>query len=233
MAFSSVSCLQLQALECNSIHHPEGHTRNTYQNLPYLYPPWLSITIMESKFLKWLTLSISPTSCPTILKHIYDAQPNRPLFCPLRDLNFIFFSDTLLSQVLQYLDSSHLGPSSSIMTSAKASLNTYINSNFLSYPLFSISPFLTGRNYLMYVFLYESPTRMLQRVNAWISLNPYGSPGASCLEEHQVNAAAAKSLQLCPTLCNPIDGSPPGSAVPGILQARILEWVAISFYNAR
>ena len=40
---------------------------------------------------------------------------------------------------------------------------------------------------------------------------------------------AAKSLQLCPTLCDPIDGSPPGSSVPGILQARTLEWVAISF----
>ena len=44
--------------------------------------------------------------------------------------------------------------------------------------------------------------------------------------------AAAKSLQSCPTLCNPIDGSPPGSPVPGILQARTLEWVAISFSNA-
>ena len=43
--------------------------------------------------------------------------------------------------------------------------------------------------------------------------------------------AAAKSLQLCPTLCDPIDGSPPGSPVPGILQARTLEWVAISFSN--
>ena len=43
---------------------------------------------------------------------------------------------------------------------------------------------------------------------------------------------AAKSLQSCPTLCNPIDGSPPGSPVPGILQARTLEWVAISFSNA-
>ena len=43
---------------------------------------------------------------------------------------------------------------------------------------------------------------------------------------------AAKSLQSCPTLCNPIDGSPPGSAVPGILQARTLEWVATSFSNA-
>ena len=45
-------------------------------------------------------------------------------------------------------------------------------------------------------------------------------------------AAAAKSLQSCPTLCNPIDGSPPGSPVPGILQARTLEWVAVSFSNA-
>ena len=45
-------------------------------------------------------------------------------------------------------------------------------------------------------------------------------------------AAAAKSLQSCPTLCDPIDGSPPGSPAPGILQARTLEWVAISFSNA-
>ena len=42
-------------------------------------------------------------------------------------------------------------------------------------------------------------------------------------------AAAAESLQLCPTLCDPIDGSPSGSPVPGILQARTLEWVAVSF----
>ena len=45
-------------------------------------------------------------------------------------------------------------------------------------------------------------------------------------------AAAAKSLQLCPTLWNPIDGSPPGSPILGILQARTLQWVAISFSNA-
>ena len=45
-------------------------------------------------------------------------------------------------------------------------------------------------------------------------------------------AAAAKSPQPCPILCDPIDGSPPGSPVPGILQARTLEWVAISFSNA-
>ena len=46
------------------------------------------------------------------------------------------------------------------------------------------------------------------------------------------DAAASKSLQSCPTLCDLIDGSPPGSPVPGILQARTLEWVAISFSNA-
>ena len=44
--------------------------------------------------------------------------------------------------------------------------------------------------------------------------------------------ASAKSLQSCPTLCNPIDGSPPGSPIPGILQARTLEWVAIAFSSA-
>ena len=49
---------------------------------------------------------------------------------------------------------------------------------------------------------------------------------------HIFAAAAAKLLQSCPTLCDPIDGSPPGSSVPGILQARIMEWVAISSSNA-
>jgi len=48
----------------------------------------------------------------------------------------------------------------------------------------------------------------------------------------EISAAAAKSLQSCPTLCDPIDGSPPGSPIPGILQARTLEWVAIFFSNA-
>ena len=47
-----------------------------------------------------------------------------------------------------------------------------------------------------------------------------------------VAAATAKSLQSCPTLCDPIDGSPPGSPIPGVLQARTLEWVAISFSSA-
>ena len=57
------------------------------------------------------------------------------------------------------------------------------------------------------------------------------SPGFSIFALLAFTAAAAKSLQSCPTLCNPIDDSPPGSPVPGILQARTLEWVAIAFSN--
>ena len=56
--------------------------------------------------------------------------------------------------------------------------------------------------------------------------------GFNVTSQSTAAAAAAKLLQSCPTLCSPIDGSPPGSSVPGILQARTLEWVAISFSNA-
>ena len=56
--------------------------------------------------------------------------------------------------------------------------------------------------------------------------------GESIMETYVIAAAAAaKLLQSCPTLCDPVDGSPPGFLVPGILQARTLEWVAISFSN--
>ena len=56
--------------------------------------------------------------------------------------------------------------------------------------------------------------------------------GELCCSTQTPAAAAAQSLQSCLTLCDPIDGSPPGSPVPGLLQARTLEWVAISFSNA-
>ena len=66
--------------------------------------------------------------------------------------------------------------------------------------------------------------------NLGINLDSNGQTGK---HGHSVYAAAAaKSLQSCPTPCDPIDGSPPGSPVPGILQVRTLEWVAISFSNA-
>ena len=58
------------------------------------------------------------------------------------------------------------------------------------------------------------------------------NPPANARDMGSMPVATAKSLQSCPTLCDPIDGSLPGSPIPGILQARILEWVAISFSNA-
>ena len=67
-----------------------------------------------------------------------------------------------------------------------------------------------------------APRHLLQQQKVW-----------SCLTYHGIFwGAAAKSLQSCPTLCDPREGSPPGSPIPGILQARTLEWVAISFSNA-
>ena len=66
-----------------------------------------------------------------------------------------------------------------------------------------------------------------------IALTRWTSVGkVKSLVFNMLSAAAAKSLQSCMTLCDPIDGSPPGSPIPGILQARTLEWVAISFSNA-
>ena len=68
------------------------------------------------------------------------------------------------------------------------------------------------------------------------SMNERDSWSLKCQQRHSKGqaaaATAAKLLQLCPTLCDPIDRSPPSSPVPGILQARILEWVAISFSSA-
>ena len=76
----------------------------------------------------------------------------------------------------------------------------------------------------------------LMQVTEDSGLDQGGSNGGDdmCLDSGSIlkAAAAAKSLQSCLTLCNPIDISPPGSAVPGILQARTLEWVAISLSNA-
>ena len=70
----------------------------------------------------------------------------------------------------------------------------------------------------------------------WLSDWHTHTPGACELNWEKANrtgaAAAARSRQSCPTLCDPIDGSPPGSPVPGILQARTLEWTAISFSSA-
>ena len=73
------------------------------------------------------------------------------------------------------------------------------------------------------IFLTQNPELLYCRQSLY-HLSHQGSIICIC--------AAAKSLQSCPTLCDPIDGNPPGSPIPGILQARTLEWVAISFSNA-
>ena len=73
----------------------------------------------------------------------------------------------------------------------------------------------------------------LPLLNNWLTNSGFNSATDHTLfSVTHLAATAAKSLQSCPTLCNPIDSSPPGSPVPGILQARTLEWVAISFSNA-
>ena len=78
------------------------------------------------------------------------------------------------------------------------------------------------------VLTQESNPGLLHCMQILYRLSHKGSPYI----EVTAAAATAKLLQSCPTLCNPIDSSPLGSSVPGILQARILEWVAISFSNA-
>ena len=91
----------------------------------------------------------------------------------------------------------------------------------------------------MWIFIStHSEHILLLLFNHWVVSNSLWSHRLQharlCWHSYVLAAAAAnsKSLQLCPTLCDPIDGSPPGSTVPGILQAKILEWVAISFSSA-
>ena len=88
---------------------------------------------------------------------------------------------------------------------------------------------ITGSLYLLTTFiLFSLPLLPTSRTTNLSSF----SVSLFVLKYNVPAAAAAKSLQSCPTLCDPMDGSPPGSPVPGILQARTLKWVAISFSNA-
>ena len=78
----------------------------------------------------------------------------------------------------------------------------------------------------------DSTRKLLELINEYSKVAGYKIKTQKSLAFLYTAAAAAKSLQSCPTLCDPIDSSPPGSPVPGILQTRTLEWVAISFSNA-
>ena len=83
---------------------------------------------------------------------------------------------------------------------------------------------------------YDQPSQHIKKQRHYFANKGLSSQGYGFSTSHvwmcTMAAAAAKSLQSCLTLCDPIDGSPPGSPIPGILQARVLEWVAISFFNA-
>ena len=85
------------------------------------------------------------------------------------------------------------------------------------------------------ILLSESLMRILQLtriIELFKGQEEYWDSVPVALKNAVEAAAAAMSLRSCPTLCDPIDGSPPGSPIPGILQARTLEWAAISFSNA-
>ena len=103
-------------------------------------------------------------------------------------------------------------------------------------PPFIIFPPLSKINWLSYTATFRVQVAIsshLDDYNRKAQLAyTHDSPNFSLIRAVAAAAAAAKSLQSCPTLCDPIDGSLPGSPVPGILQARTLEWVAISFSNA-
>ena len=106
-------------------------------------------------------------------------------------------------------------------------------STFIQFKVLSSFPSLTHRlprhmigiSHIFFSLLFLVNSTVARKYNCMISTQIYW-------DLFYGSAAAAKSLQSCPTLCDPVDGSPPGSPIPRILQARTLEWVAISFSNA-
>ena len=99
--------------------------------------------------------------------------------------------------------------------------------------------FLPGESHGQRSLVGYSPwgSQRVSHVHAWLSMHAHTNIISKVKKKQNryanvIAAAAATSLQSCPTLCDPIDGGPPGSPIPGILQARTLEWVAISFSNA-
>ena len=109
-----------------------------------------------------------------------------------------------------------------------------VNGTLLAYPISFVG--LDSHALLLNLHYKRGYKGLLMCLNAatvpYVNLGFHSHLTSFSLMQSLYAAAAAKSLQSCPSLCNPIDGSPPGSPVPWILQARTLEWVAISFSNA-
>ena len=116
------------------------------------------------------------------------------------------------------------------MYTIRSSPNSEIFTSFAVWICFTASSCLIAVAWISSTLLNESgETGLLSKIVRMGNLSFSWSCSQLLTVEYDVAADAAKSLQLCPTLCDPIDGSPPGSAVPGILQARVVEWVNIAF----
>ena len=96
--------------------------------------------------------------------------------------------------------------------------------------------FILGLSNTGPIYITQDTLPILKSVGNNLNFTCYLNSSMPCKQIPEIRtdilAAAAKSLQSCPTLCDPVDGSPPGSPIPGLLQARTLEWDAISFSNA-
>ena len=103
------------------------------------------------------------------------------------------------------------------------------------FPIFkqleSLNHVLLDQNFIV-VFITGIPWTVSWSLWTYLRIKVFNAQNKYARLQKKKKTAAAKSLQSCPTLCNPIDSSPPGFSVPGILQARTLEWVAISFSSA-
>ena len=149
---------------------------------------------------------LSIFSCPAFLNGLHFCMyASRQHFCPIQ------FSSCLVAKLYLIVLGHHgLQPARILCPWDSPGKNTGVRCHFLLHGIFLTQ----GSKWCLLhqqAILYHGATSEAQTLHA---------------------AAAAKSLQSCLTLCNPIDGSPPVSSVPGVLQARTLEWVAISFSNA-
>ena len=164
-------------------------------------------------------------SCPTLCDPMNRSTPGLPIHHHLLE-----FTQTHIHRVSDAFQPSHPLSSPSPLApnpSHHQSLFQWVNSSHEVAKVleFSFSIIPWSRGLKIYLWTLQHMWKLVCESNACCPCRHYilrdFFPSAA--------AAAAKSLQSCPTLCNPIDGSPPGSPVPGILQARTLEWVAISF----
>ena len=192
--------------------------------LPWLFPgvctnlctcsPWWHLTISSSASLFFICLQFFPGSgaFPMIWLFISDCQKTgAPASAPVLPMN--------------HQDSFPLGLTDLTSLQSKELWRVFFSTTIQKYQSFSAQPSLWTDQHSE---LYITPGKTI----SWIIWTFVGTVMSLLFNTLSAAAAAAKSLQSCPTLCDPRDSSPAGSPVPGILQARTLECIAISFSNA-